>query len=79
MKKYVNPLELLGKQIKYFDYLGLERSGKIIAFEPCPDIDDILYLYIEDEDPEFNIHNDIINGKNISYAELRRSNDIILD
>ena len=33
-------------------------------------------IYIEDEEQEFNIHQDNINGKEINYAEIRPSNEV---
>ena len=70
--------ELIGKHIIYFDYLGIESYGIIAGVEPCNEEDQV-YVYIEDEDIGDNIHEDIINGKNIRYAEIRLSTEIYLD
>lgn len=70
--------ELIGKHIIYFDYLGIESYGIIVGIEPCNEEDQV-YVYIEDEDGEDNIHEDIINGKHIRYAEIRLSSEIYLD
>lgn len=67
----------IGQAVKYFDYLGLERYGKIVGIEPC--IDDIAYIYIEDEEVEYNIHDHIINGNPIRYAEIRTSDEVYMD
>lgn len=71
--------ELIGRHVIYIDYIGLERSGKIIGVEPYPQDNEQRYLYIEDDDPEYNIHEDEINGEWISYAELRPSSEVYLD
>lgn len=70
---------LIGKSIKYFDYLGSERYGSIAAIEPYPEDQNQRYIYIEDCDPEFNIHQDCITGKNINYAEIRLSSEVYID
>lgn len=67
----------LGKAVKYFDYLGMKRYGSIVGIEPYHD--DIAYIYIEDEEVEFNIHEHIINGKPFKYAEIRPSDEVYLD
>lgn len=71
--------ELIGKQVTYFDYLGEEHHGSIVAIESCRISKDEVYIYINDEEQEFNIHQDVINGVQITYAELRPSSEIILD
>lgn len=72
-----NPYKkLLGKTIKYYDYLDAERYGRIAAVEHNPNAPDTPYIYIEDEEQEFNIHQDNINGKEINYAEIRPSNEV---
>lgn len=71
--------ELIGKQVTYFDYLGEEHHGSIVAIESCRVSQDEVYIYIDDEEQEFNIHQDVINGVQITYAELRPSSEIILD
>lgn len=69
--------ELIGQHVIYYDYIGIECYGIIVAIEPFSE-DEVL-IYIEDEDSEDNIHNDIVNGINIRYAEIRRSSEIYLD
>ena len=69
---------IIGLHIKYFDYLGLERFGRIIYIEPYPHDSEVVYVYIEDEESEFNTHSDILDGKNIKYAEIRLSTEIYL-
>lgn len=71
--------ELIGKQVTYFDYLGEEHHGSIVAIESCRISKDEVYIYINDEEQEFNIHQDVINGVQITYAELRPSSEVILD
>lgn len=70
---------ITGLHIKYYDYLGLERFGRIIFTEPYPHDNTILYVYIEDEEPEFNIHKDVLNGNEIAYAEIRLSSEVYID
>lgn len=69
----------IGLHVKYFDYLGLERFGRIIYVEPSNMNPDIFYVYIEDEEPEFNIHDININGEVKMYADLRPSNEVYID
>lgn len=71
--------ELIGKQVIYHDYLGEEHYGHILAIEPCQNIPDEVYIYIEDEEIEFNIHQDMVNGNLITYAEIKPSSEVILD
>lgn len=71
--------ELIGVHVRYFDYLGLERFGTIVSSEPFQHDDSVRYIYIEDEEVEFNIHEDIINGDSIRYAEIRLTTEVILD
>lgn len=73
----INSNAAIGQAVKYFDYLGLERYGKIVGIEPY--IDDIAYVYIEDEEVEYNIHDHIINGNPIRYAEIRTSDEVYMD
>lgn len=75
----IDSSELIGKQVIYFDYMGIERHGNIVAFEPSNDPEQ-LYLYIADEDEEENIH-DLQTSPTtvIMYAEMRLSGDVILD
>lgn len=71
--------ELIGTRVKYYDYLDMERFGTIVDIEPYPNDSSIVYLYIRDVDDEYNIHNDVVNGKTINYAEIRPSNDVYLE
>ena len=70
---------ITGLHVKYYDYLGLERFGRIIFTEPYPYNTSILYVYIEDEETEFNIHKDVLNGNEIEYAEIRLSSEVYID
>ena len=70
---------ITGLHVKYYDYLGLERFGRIIFTEPYPYDTSILYVYIEDEETEFNIHKDVLNGNEIEYAEIRLSSEVYID
>lgn len=69
--------EVIGTHVRYFDYLGLERFGIVIAAEHYRD--DLAYLYIEDEEPEYNIHEDFVNGAIVRYAEIRLSDQVNID
>lgn len=71
-------MELIGKHVMYFDFLGIDSFGYIVAIEPGPE-PDIVYCYIEDEDMEDNIHEDVVNGKKIKYAEIRLSSEVYPD
>lgn len=70
---------IIGKHVKYFDYVGDERFGTIIAAEPYPMDPEVAYVYIEDEDPEYNIHEDFVGGTLIKYAEIRPSTEVYPD
>ena len=82
---------VLGKVIGYYDYLDNLRSG-IIGFiedyKAPQDIDAdgkrIAWIYVVDDDPEYNVHTIVIpdnNGqpKTLNYAELRLSTEVFLD
>ena len=69
----------IGQSVKYFDYLDGERFGKIIAIEPYYQDPSLIWVYIEDEEDEYNNKVDIINGAEIRYAELRISSDVYID
>lgn len=69
----------IGLHVKYFDYLGLERFGRIIYVEPSNMNPDKFYVYIEDEESEFNIHDININGEIKMYAELRINDEVYID
>lgn len=70
--------DVIGLHIKYYDYLDSERFGKIVAIEATKE-DNIVYVYISDEDPNFNIHSDIVNGQLVRYSEIRVSDDVYVD
>lgn len=70
---------IIGLHIKYFDYLGLERFGRICYVEPSNISQDIVYIYIEDEEPEFNIHTVMTSMGSIKYAEIRTNEEVYLD
>ena len=85
--------DVIGKSIIYHDYLGLQRYGKIAWIEAYegPDNDDpegyIAWIYIIDEDPEYNVHEMVVNFgtdtkpdvRSFMYAEVRLSTEISLD
>lgn len=72
--------EVIGTHVRYFDYLGAERFGTVVAAEPVLyGSNDLAWLYIEDEEPEYNIHNDIVLGQYVTYAEIRVSNEVNID
>ena len=68
---------VIGKSVKYYDYLGFERFGKIVAIEPY--VHPIYWIYIEDSDPDFNFYEDVVNGKVVSYGEIRPSDEVYID
>lgn len=68
---------IIGQKIKYFDFLGCEQYGKIVAVEPYPLDPNQVYVYIEDEEAEFNRYDlPCSNGSVIMYAEMRLSSEI---
>ena len=69
---------LIGKTIKYYDYLDTERFGRIVGIENNHNDPSAPFIYIEDEEMEYNIHSDIINGSQIAYAEIRLSSEVYL-
>lgn len=70
---------IMGSHVRYFDYMGFERFGTIVAIEPYPADSTLAYIYILDEEPEYNVHQDIISGVSVVYAELRPSDEVYLD
>ena len=70
--------KLIGKKVRYFDYNGFERYGSIVAIEPYPKDDSVVYLYISDDDIDYNIHNDIVFGVLVNYADIRTSIEVCL-
>ena len=71
--------EIIGLSVRYFDYLGLERFGRIVFAEPSNTNPDMVYVYIEDEESEFNIHELALVSKVIKYAEIRESTEVYPD
>lgn len=72
--------DIIGKQVIYYDYLCSERHGRIVGIEPCPEDPEQVWVYIEDEELELNIHHEQIqSGQFIIYAELRLSGEVVLD
>ena len=70
---------VIGKSVKYYDYLDDERFGTIVAIEPYNQNEGVAYIYISDNEEEYNIHEDMIGGKWVKYAELRLSTEVYLD
>lgn len=76
---------IIGRSVKYYDFLGDERFGTIVAIEPIINrsaesvYDNIAYIYVEDNEPEMNIHEDVVNGTLIKYAEIRPSDEVYID
>ena len=68
---------IIGKSVIYTDFLGVESYGRIVAVEPYRD--DIYYVYIEDEDTSLNVHRDTVDGEEVTYAEIRPSDQVYLD
>lgn len=86
--------DLVGLDVIYKDYLGFDRNGKIGWFEQyhAEEYDDegnaVVWLYIVDEDPEYNTHEFIFNAsgdmlkpdiKRLAYADLRLSTEVVID
>ena len=83
--------DLIGLDIVYKDYLGYERPGKIGWFEDYNGADNdeekVVWLYVVDEDPEYNNKEFIIDigtpnnpdVKRLMYADLRLSNEVTID
>jgi hypothetical protein len=70
---------IIGKKIVYLDYLGCERYGKIIHIEPYPLQDNLVYVYIQDDEYSENTHTIITQNGEEMYAELRLSNEVYFD
>ena len=49
---------LIGKAVRYRDYLDIEQYGRIVAVEELNSIynPEIIWVYIENNDPNLNIH-----------------------
>ena len=73
-----NRLNHIRSKIRYFDYIGLERYGTIVAMDPYPLDPSIRYVYIEDEDPNENIYQIQINNNTIFYADIRLSSEVVI-
>lgn len=71
--------DIIGLHVKYFDYLGLERFGRICYTEPSNMNPSIIYVYIDDEEPEFNIHTIMTPNGELKYAEIRTNEEVYLD
>lgn len=71
--------EVIGTHVRYFDYVGDERFGTVVAAEPSEHCPDLAWLYIEDEEPEYNIHQDFVYGQLVTYAEIRISDEVDID
>ncbi len=72
-------MQIIGKHVKYFDHIGQEHFGKIIALEMNPMDASAPYCYIEDEDSSLNIHMDMVDGRMIKYGEIRTSDQVYPD
>lgn len=71
---------IIGTHVRYFDYLGFERFGTICHYEFSNMNPNMCYVYISDEDQEFNVHQLMCpDGKVIYYAEIRLSNEVSVD
>lgn len=70
---------IIGLHIRYFDYLGLERFGQICYAEQSNTNPETVYVYIDDEEPEFNIHELGTPSGIIKYAEIRTNEEVYLD
>ncbi len=76
--------EALGLHVKYFSYLGEEMFGTIVHAEPCtnPAAEGypFYYIYIEDENNEYNIHS-VTNFENqsVRYAAILPSYEVYPD
>ena len=74
-------------RVMYLDFLGFEHTGVIVLTQPCtaPDAEEPdehgegCYLYIKDDNPEFNdkTYVDPNNGSSFQYAEIRRSSECV--
>ena len=87
---YMEAKDILGLHIYYNDYLGIERTGIIGWFEeylgdePDEDGKKTVWLYIVDEDPEYNNKEFVFNAgtdekpdiRTLCYAELRLSSEV---
>lgn len=84
---------IIGTNIIYNDYLGLQRYGKIAWIEPyeAPDAVDedgeTVWVYIVDDDPQYNVHEFVVNMGSVEkpdirqfmYADVRLSTEVSID
>ena len=71
---------VIGVKVKYLDFLGFQRFGKVVRCEPSINLpEDVVYLYIEDDDPDYNTHNMTTETGMIYYADIRLSTEVELD
>lgn len=79
--------DIIGTEVSYNDYLGLLRNGRIGWIEEYNGIQDdpdhmIVWVYIVDDDPEYNVHEFIFNDgqqmRSFMYAEMRLSTEVFL-
>lgn len=74
-------------RVAYLDFVGFEHTGVIVLTQPCaaPDVEEtdedgeVCYLYIRDDNPEFNdkTYTDPTTGQSFQYADIRRSTECI--
>lgn len=69
---------VIGLHVKYFDIMGCETYGYIVAAEASND-PEVPYLYIANEDSEMESHEDLVNGQNVTYNDIRPSTEVIID
>lgn len=78
-------IDKLNMRVLYYDYLGFEHRGTIALTQPCdaPDVDPpdedgaVCYVFIVDDNPEFNDKTYTGNTTTLQYAEIRRSDEVI--
>ena len=84
---------IIGTHIIYQDYLGIDRPGIIGWFEdylgdePEDDGKKTVWIYVVDEDPEYNNKEFVVNMgtvdnpdvRTLMYAEMRLSTEVRLD
>ena len=67
------PKEIIGRMVQYQDASGEIRTGKIVDLEPS-NIPEVAFLYIYDVgDYASNDKLDIVNGKELRYADIKAS------
>lgn len=77
--QYIDSDEILGKHVRYSDYVGEERFGIIVATEPYPYDTELVYVYIEDEIGDKNEYQDWVNGRDVRYAAIKLSSEVVID